>query len=45
ATFQELIDISKYLQNQNLVEWGYIWQGKQYEGLSAMFDAKTGDRC
>ena len=37
ATFQELIDISKSLQNQNLIEWGYVWQGKQYEGLSAMF--------
>ena len=37
ATFQELIDISKQLQERGLSEWGYVWQGKQYEGLSAMF--------
>ena len=37
ATFQELIDISKQLKERGLTEWGYLWQGKQYEGLSAMF--------
>ncbi|MEB3343248.1 ABC transporter substrate-binding protein [Okeania sp.] len=36
-TFAELIKISKKLQQQKLTEWGYVWQGKQYEGLSAMF--------
>ncbi|MGK7923322.1 MAG: ABC transporter substrate-binding protein [Trichodesmium sp.] len=36
-TFQELIKISQELQAKNLAEWGYVWQGKQYEGLSAMF--------
>ena len=36
-TFDELIAISQDLQKQDLAEWGYVWQGKQYEGLSAMF--------
>ncbi|MFP4102458.1 ABC transporter substrate-binding protein [Coleofasciculus sp.] len=36
-TFNELMQISQALQQQTGVEWGYIWQGKQYEGLSAMF--------
>ena len=36
-TFKELISISQDLQQQGLAEWGYVWQGKQYEGLSAMF--------
>ncbi len=36
-TFAELITISQDLQQQGLAEWGYVWQGKQYEGLSAMF--------
>ena len=36
-TFQELLEISQDLQQQGLVEWGYVWQGKQYEGLAAMF--------
>ena len=36
-TFSELIEISQALQDQNYTEWGYVWQGKQYEGLSAMF--------
>ena len=36
-TFEQLIDISQDLQQQGLVDWGYVWQGKQYEGLAAMF--------
>lgn len=36
-TFTELLEISQDLQQQGLAEWGYVWQGKQYEGLAAMF--------
>ncbi len=36
-TFADLFKISQSLQKQNKVDWGYIWQGKQYEGLVAMF--------
>ncbi len=36
-TFAELIRISQDLQQQGLADWGYVWQGKQYEGLAAMF--------
>ncbi|GAB4544452.1 MAG: ABC transporter substrate-binding protein [Pleurocapsa sp.] len=36
-TFEELINISQNLQQQGLAQWGYVWQGKQYEGLAAMF--------
>jgi multiple sugar transport system substrate-binding protein len=36
-TFEELLKISQDLQKQGLAEWGYVWQGKQYEGLAAMF--------
>ena len=35
--FTDLINISQNLQKQGKVEWGYLWQGKQYEGLAAMF--------
>ena len=37
TTFDELIQISQQLQEQDLVSWGFLWQGKQYEGLAAMF--------
>ncbi len=36
-TFEELITISEDLQQQGLADWGYVWQGKQYEGMAAMF--------
>jgi len=36
-TFEQLINISKYLQRNGKAKWGYIWQGRQYEGLVAMF--------
>lgn len=36
-TFSDLLGISQTLQEEDLVDWGYLWQGKQYEGLSAMF--------
>lgn len=36
-TFEELIAISQDLQEKGVSQWGYLWQGKQYEGLSAMF--------
>jgi multiple sugar transport system substrate-binding protein len=36
-TFAELMEISKTLKEQDYTPWGYAWQGKQYEGLSAMF--------
>ncbi|KKD38883.1 ABC transporter substrate-binding protein [Limnoraphis robusta] len=37
ATFADLFKISKQIQDKGLAQWGYVWQGKQYEGLSAMF--------
>lgn len=36
-TFADLIAISQSLKQQNKVNWGYLWQGRQYEGLVAMF--------
>ena len=36
-TFRQLLEISQDLQQKGLVDWGYVWQGKQYEGLAAMF--------
>ncbi len=36
-TFEELLTISRDLQESGVAKWGYLWQGKQYEGLSAMF--------
>ncbi|PSB20379.1 ABC transporter substrate-binding protein [Phormidesmis priestleyi ULC007] len=35
-TFEELIDSSQKLQAKEL-RWGYLWQGRQSEALSAMF--------
>lgn len=36
-TFEDLIQISQTLQSQQKVEFGYLWQGRHYEGLVAMF--------
>lgn len=36
-TFADLLDISQSLQDQGLTDWGFVWQGRQYEGLAAMF--------
>ncbi|NEQ28568.1 MAG: extracellular solute-binding protein, partial [Microcoleus sp. SIO2G3] len=36
-TFEELVNISQDLQGKKAARWGYVWQGRQYEGLSAMF--------
>jgi len=36
-TFADLIKISQALQQDNKVNWGYVWQGRQYEGIVAMF--------
>jgi multiple sugar transport system substrate-binding protein len=36
-TFEDVERISKALQQQKAVRWGYLWQGKQYEGAAAMF--------
>lgn len=36
-TFDELTKISQKLQAKKAVTWGYVWQGRQYEGLAAMF--------
>lgn len=36
-TFDDLLNASKTLQEQGAVPWGYVWQGRQYEGAIAMF--------
>jgi multiple sugar transport system substrate-binding protein len=36
-TFQQMVTLAQQLQSQQNATWGYLWQGKQYEGVSAMF--------
>jgi len=36
-TYEDIERIAQTLQAQKAVRWGYVWQGKQYEGLPAMF--------
>jgi multiple sugar transport system substrate-binding protein len=36
-TTTELETIARALQRRGAVGWGYVWQGRQYEGLSCVF--------
>ncbi|MGG6264794.1 ABC transporter substrate-binding protein [Leptolyngbya sp. AN03gr2] len=36
-TFNELIQASQKIQGQDKAQWGFVWQGRQYEGVAAMF--------
>ncbi|GAB4366948.1 MAG: ABC transporter substrate-binding protein [Elainellaceae cyanobacterium] len=36
-TFTDLIEASQAIQEADGADWGYVWQGRQYEGLAAMF--------
>jgi len=36
-TFGDLVAISKQLQQSGVAQWGYVWQGRQFEGLAAVF--------
>jgi multiple sugar transport system substrate-binding protein len=37
TTFAETIAIARSLKQAGSIDWGYVWQGRQYEGLVAMF--------
>lgn len=36
-TFDELVAQSQAIQDQGAAAWGYLWQGREYEGLVANF--------
>jgi multiple sugar transport system substrate-binding protein len=36
-TFDDLMAASKQLQEAGIAKWGYVWQGRQFEGLAAVF--------
>lgn len=36
-TFADLVATSQKLQSSGLAKWGYVWQGRQFEGLAAVF--------
>lgn len=36
-TFQEMFTLAQQLQGKDGANVGYLWQGRQYEGVSAMF--------
>lgn len=36
-TFSDLLNQAKTIQQSGAARWGYVWPGRQYEGLAAMF--------
>jgi multiple sugar transport system substrate-binding protein len=36
-TFEDLLTAAQTIQEAGEAQWGYVWQGRQYEGLVAMF--------
>ncbi|MGI8499840.1 MAG: ABC transporter substrate-binding protein [Hassallia sp.] len=36
-TIADLLKISQALKKEGKINWGYLWQGRQYEGAAAMF--------